>query len=148
MLLLKCCPSLTPTKLSALRENARRRKVQILRSPELESLDKENLIEELQALVRGVKSTVESLTINILTHLIYCQYWTECNRTKPHWQAKITIFRFQLENHLSKNLENHLLSRWDILLSKAVKIASLKTQLSLPNITYSFQQVRDEDFFP
>ncbi len=48
----------------------------LLRQGDFAALDVENLIEELEALVRGEKSAVETLTINIMTHLLYCQYWT------------------------------------------------------------------------
>jgi hypothetical protein len=37
-----------------------------LRSGKFEALDVDNLVEELEALVRGEKSAVESLTINIM----------------------------------------------------------------------------------
>lgn len=118
-----------------------------LRARHFEKLDINNLIEELEALVRGEKAAVESLTINILSHLTYCQYWQEQSISKNHWRAEIAAFRFQLNNKLSTNLKNHLANNWDELKRKAAKIVRLKTGLSFP-INYSVEQLLDEDYLP
>ncbi|BAU64716.1 hypothetical protein STA3757_20910 [Stanieria sp. NIES-3757] len=119
----------------------------LLRQNRFEELDLKNLIEELETLVRGEKSAVESLTINILTHLMYCEFWDKQQRAKRHWQAEITNFRYQLENKLSTNLKNHLVNNWDNLLKKAIKLANIKTGLKI-TAEYTLEQVLDQDFLP
>jgi hypothetical protein len=120
----------------------------LLRDRRFEELDVENLIEELEALVRGEKSTVESLTINILVHLLYCQYWEAEKINVRHWQAEILNFRIQLQSKLTTNLKNHLSDRLEYLYGKAKKIAELKSGITMPEVGYSLQEVLDEDFFP
>jgi hypothetical protein len=121
---------------------------QLLRDRTFEKLDIENLIEELESLVRGEKSAVENLAINILTHLFYCQYWKAEHRSINHWQAEITVFRYQLLDKLSTNLKNHLIARWGIINQRASKISRLKTGLEMPENLYSLEQVLDENFLP
>jgi len=119
-----------------------------LRQRQFEALDVDNLVEELEALVRGEKSAVESLTINIMLHLLYCQYWTSQALSKNHWQGELVNFRAQLESKLTTNLENHLQNRLEYLYKKAKKIAELKSGLKLPEHSYSLEQVLDDDFLP
>jgi hypothetical protein len=119
-----------------------------LRSGKFEALDVDNLVEELEALVRGEKSAVESLTINIMVHLLYCQYGTDQKISKNHWQGEIVNFRAQLESRLTANLKNHLQNRWQYLYSKAKKIAELKSGRKMPESAYSIEQVLGEEFLP
>ena len=120
----------------------------LLRRGNFETLDVDNLIEELEALVRGEKSSVESLTINIMTHLLYCQYWTSQAINKNHWQSEIVNFRTQLESKLTTNLENHLQQRWEYLSSKAKKIAEIKSGVKMPDSPYSLDEILDDNFLP
>ena len=120
----------------------------LLRQGDFAALDVENLIEELEALVRGEKSAVESLTINIMTHLLYCQHWTSQAMSKNHWQSEIIAFRTQLESKLTTNLKNHLQQRWEYLYSKAKKIAEIKSGVKMPDNPYSLEEILDENFLP
>ncbi|MGL5806902.1 MAG: DUF29 domain-containing protein [Xenococcaceae cyanobacterium] len=119
----------------------------LLRDRRFEELDVKNLIEELEALVRGEKSAVESLTINILVHLLYCQYWQAERINIPHWQAAILNFRTQLQSKLTTNLKNHLNDRLEYLYGKAKKIAELKSGITMQEVGYSLQEVLDDEFF-
>jgi hypothetical protein len=120
----------------------------LLRKGNFAELDVNNLIEELEALVRGEKSAVESLTINIMTHLLYCQYWTSQAETKNHWRSEIVNFRTQLESKLTTNLKNHLQKRWEYLYSRARKIAEIKSGIKMPEHPYSIEEVLTENFLP
>jgi len=119
-----------------------------LRQGKFEALDVDNLVEELEALVRGEKSAVESLTINIMVHLLYCQYWTSQELSKNHWQGELVNFRAQLESKLTTNLENYLQNRLEYLYKKAKKIAQLKSGIKMPDLSYSLEEVLDDDFLP
>lgn len=120
----------------------------LLRKGNFAALDVENLVEELEALIRCEKSAVESLTINIMTHLLYCQYWTSQAMSKNHWQSEIIAFRTQLESKLTTNLKKHLDNRWEYLSSKAKKIAETKSGVKMPDNPYSLEEILDENFLP
>ncbi len=105
--------------------------VKILRQRDFDNLDVHNLIEELEALVRGEKSSVEQFAYLIMFHLLLVDYWHEqAEWTKNHWEAEITGFRLQLNNKLTTNLRKHLIERLDFLYDKARKAAIKKTKSS------------------
>lgn len=84
----------------------------LLRSHSFEQLDLNNLIEELEALVRGEKSSVENFTYKILLHLLLVDYWKEeSERNRNHWQAEVSSFQFQLSNKITTNFINYLHQR-------------------------------------
>ncbi len=102
---------------------------QLLRERDFEHLDIDNLVEELEALVRGEKSAVEQFAYLIMLHLLLIEYWHEQSEwNRNHWEAEITGFRLQLNNKLTTNLRNHLLQRLDFLYSKAYQAAVKKTK--------------------
>ena len=132
-----------------------------------QDLDIDNLIEELEALVRGEKSSVEQFAYLIMFHLLLVQYWHEqsewsrnqrCDpsevssdweRAPRDWEAEITGFRLQLNNKLTTNLRNHLDRRLDFLYGKAYQAAVEKTKSSikgdrcLDEHSLGFVRVRD-----
>jgi hypothetical protein len=124
--------------------------VLILKNRQPDRLDYEHLIEELESLGNEQKNAVESLTIQVLQHLLFYQYWqSERDYNERHWRTEIIAFRTQLELRLTTNLRNHLQSRLDYLYSKAKKIAETKTTLQLPlQNPYSLTEILDEDWLP
>jgi len=124
--------------------------VLILKNRQPDRLDYEHLIEELESLGNEQKNAVESLTIQVLQHLLFYQYWqSERDYNERHWRTEIIAFRTQLELRLTTNLRNHLQSRLDYLYSKAKKIAETKTNLQLPlQNPYSLTEILDEDWLP
>ena len=81
----------------------------LLRSHSFEKLDINNLIEELEALVRGEKSAVESFAYQIILHLLLVDYWKEeSERNRNHWKAEVSSFQFQLSNKITANFINYL----------------------------------------
>ncbi|MEM8831225.1 MAG: DUF29 domain-containing protein [Cyanobacteria bacterium P01_G01_bin.19] len=105
---------------------------QLLRDRDFQHLDIDNLIEELEALVRGEKSSVEQFAYLIMLHLLLIEYWHEQSEwNRNHWEAEITGFRLQLNNKLTTNLRNHLDTRLDFLYSKAYQAAVKKTKSSI-----------------
>jgi hypothetical protein len=105
---------------------------QLLRDRDFEHLDVDNLVEELEALVRGEKSSVEQFAYLIMLHLLLVDYWREQSEwNRNHWEAEITGFRLQLNNKLTTNLRNHLLERLDFLYGKAYQAAVKKTKSTI-----------------
>ena len=105
------------------------KQAQLLRNRDFEHLDIDNLVEELEALVRGEKSSVEQFAYLIMLHLLLVDYWHEQSEwNRDHWNAEITGFRLQLNNKLTANLRNHLLERLDFLYGKAYQAAVKKTK--------------------
>ncbi len=105
---------------------------QLLRDRDFQHLDIDNLVEELEALVRGEKSSVEQFAYLIMLHLLLIDYWHEqAEWTRNHWEAEITGFRLQLNNKLTTNLRNHLTERLDFLYGKAYLAAVKKTKSSI-----------------
>lgn len=82
--------------------------IELLKNKQYESLDIENLIEELEFLGRREKVTVESLLEQVIRHLLLCDYWTNEELSRNHWQVEIKSFRKQINKMLTTNLRNHL----------------------------------------
>ena len=105
---------------------------QLLRDRDFQHLDIDNLVEELETLVRGEKSSVEQFAYLIMLHLLLIEYWHEQSEwNRNHWEAEITGFRLQLNNKLTTNLRNHLAQRLDFLYGKAYQAAAKKTKSSI-----------------
>ncbi len=105
---------------------------QLLRDRDFQHLDIDNLVEEIEALVRGEKSSVEQFAYLIMLHLLLIEYWHEQSEwNRNHWEAEITGFRLQLNNKLTTNLCNHLAQRLDFLYGKAYQAAVTKTKSSI-----------------
>jgi len=124
--------------------------VLLLKNRQVDSLDYEHLIEELEALGREQKNTVESLLIQVIQHLLFYQYWSsEREDNERHWRGELIGFRTQLELRLTTNLRNHLSNRLDYLYGKARKMAEVKTDLKLPSENpYTLADILDEDWLP
>lgn len=105
--------------------------IKALQQGKLDALDVPHLIEELEALVRGEKSAVESFVYQIILHLLLIDYWHEESEwNRRHWRSEIDGFQFQLNNRLTTNLKMHLSDRLDFIYGKARKNAVSKTGLA------------------
>ncbi|MDJ0661256.1 MAG: DUF29 domain-containing protein [Crocosphaera sp.] len=105
---------------------------QLLRDRNFQHLDIDNLVEEIEALVREEKSSVEQFAYLIMLHLLLIEYWYEESEwNRNHWESEITGFRLQLNNKLTTNLRKHLAQRLDFLYSKAYQAAVKKTKSSI-----------------
>lgn len=61
------------------------------------SLDLDNLIEEVLSLSRSDKRKLESLLMRLIEHLLILQYWeSEQERNRGHGQREIINFRKQI----------------------------------------------------
>lgn len=125
---------------------------QLLRQGDFQNLDVNNLIGELEGLVRGEKSSVEQFAYLIMLHLLLIDYWHEqAEWTRDHWEAEIIGFRLQLNNKLTTSLRNHLNDRLDFLYSKAYEAAVKKTKSSIkgdrfpPARKYSLENILNNE---
>ena len=120
-----------------------------LRSHSFEELDINNLIEELEALVRGEKSVVESFAYQIILHLLLVDYGQEeSERNRNHWKAEVSSFQFQLSNKITANFISHLYQRLPRLYARARKTAILKTGLNQrfpENCPYTLEDILGEE---
>ena len=121
---------------------------QLLRDRDFQHLDIDNLVEEIEALVRGEKSSVEQFAYLIMLHLLLIEYWYEQSEwNRNHWEGEITGFRLQLNNKLTTNLRKHLAQRLDFLYGKAYQAAVKKTKSSIngdrfpPERKYSLEDI-------
>ncbi len=125
--------------------------VKRLKNRQLDELDYDNLIEELEALGRNERSAAKSLLLQIIIHLILYQYWeSEKERNANHWAGEIILFRVQLEDRLTTNLQNYLAEEVPKIYQKARLIVQKKANLSsLPEeCPYSLEQLLAENWFP
>ena len=105
--------------------------IKLLQAKELESLDLENLIEELESLGRRDVNQARSLLRQIIIHLLLLQYWwEESERNDRHWRGKITAFRADLNDHLTTRLANKLEDDLETIYQTSLKIVLQKTGLS------------------
>ncbi|MGK7873327.1 MAG: DUF29 domain-containing protein, partial [Xenococcaceae cyanobacterium] len=72
-----------------------------LENKDFESLDLENLIEEVSDLSRRQKKKLKSLSRKLFEHLLKLKYWqAEQNNNRGHWQGEIANFRKQIKDEL------------------------------------------------
>lgn len=126
--------------------------IKLLKTRNLESLDLDNLIEELESLGRSNLNKVRSLLRQIIIHLLLLQYWErEYERNYRHWSGEIITFREDLNNNLTKSLKNKLAEELEHIYTVAVKYVIKKTGLSNslfpPYCPYSLEQLLDDDWF-
>jgi hypothetical protein len=125
--------------------------VKLLREKRFTELDLDNLIEELDDLVREKKNKVKSLLRQITINLLLLEYWQEQKSlNQNHWQAEITEFRFQLNGVITTNLYKHLVNNLQQIYQKSNKYAQRKTLLTTfpQKCPYTPDQLLDEDWFP
>ena len=125
--------------------------IELLKNRQFDRVDYEHLIEELAAWGRSEKTTVKSLILSIIIHLLIYQFWTtEREINSNHWAAEIITFRVQLEDKLTTNLSKFLELELDNIYENARLIAEKKTGLkNLPIICpYSLTQILEKQWFP
>ena len=129
--------------------------VKQLQNRDLDSLDWDNLIDEVLDWSKREKRKIESLLIKLFEHLLILQYWeSERERNRGHWEREITSSRLQIHRQLedSPSLKNHLQDRFQKCYGDGRKLASKHAQLPLNTFPKSefttLEQILDENWLP
>jgi hypothetical protein len=126
--------------------------IALLKNRQFESLDLDNLIEELEDLGSEKRNAVVSLLDQVIRHLLLLEYWeSEVTNNSIHWQGEIYNFRLQLQDKMTKTLYNHLVYKLDMIYGRALKAVNIKTQklVDFPeNCPYSLEELLDIDWLP
>jgi len=129
--------------------------VKQLHNRDFNSVDWDNLIDEVWDLSRREKKKLKSLLRNLWEHLLKLTYWqSEVERNRFHWQGEIRNFRKQIKDELedSPSLKSYLHEiLWECY-QDATEIVSDKSQVPLisfakPPIA-TLEQVLDENWLP
>jgi hypothetical protein len=126
-----------------------------LKNKNFDTIDLENLIEEVSDLSRRDKRKLESLLRRLFEHLLKLKYWeSQITRNQGHGQGEIRTFRKQINNELktSPSLNRHLLEIFDKCYQDAREIVSDKSQLSINTfpeaLIGTMEEVLDENWLP
>lgn len=129
--------------------------VEILKNRDFNSLDLENLIEEVLDLSRRDKQKLESLLMRLIEHLLKLGYWeSERQRNQGHWKGEIRNFRKQIKKQLkvSPSLKPYLREIFEECYQDSREIVSDKSQLPLNTFPEKpiapLKQILDEDWLP
>ena len=129
--------------------------VEKLENRDLDSLDWENLIEEVLGLSRSDKRKLESLLTRLIEHLLKLGYWeTEKERNRGHWEGEIANFRKQIKRLLkdSPSLKPYLKDFFEECYQDSREIASKRSQLPLNTFPEKpiapLEQILDENWLP
>jgi hypothetical protein len=126
-----------------------------LQRRELESLDWENLIEEVTDLSRRDRNKLASLLTRLLEHLLKLGYWrAEKERNQNHWRREILNFRLQVKRLLkdSPSLKPYLLEIFNECYEDGRKLARESSGLLIDHFPEqpiaNLDQILDETWFP
>lgn len=129
--------------------------VKHLENKTFNSLDLENLIEEIKDLGRRDKKKLKSLLRNLIEHLLKLKYWqAERSNNRGHWQAEITNFRKQIQDELedSPSLKPYLQQIFEQCYQDGREIAAARSQMAVdtfPEVPIAdLERVLDENWFP
>ena len=129
--------------------------VKQLENKDFESIDLENLIEEVSDLSRRDKKKLKSLLRNLFEHLLKLKYWESAIKdNRPHWEGEITNFRKQIKDEVkdSPSLKPYLKEILEECYQDGREIASRRSQLPVSAFPEkpiaSLEQVLDENWFP
>ncbi len=125
-----------------------------LKQRSFSDIDWKNLIEEIAVLGIEQRRKVKSYLLRLFIHLLLYQYWqSERTFSGKGWEKEIDNFRLELDLLLeSQTLYNYFLSISEKSYSKARKLASQKSKLSIATFPeecpYSVEQILDFGWLP
>ena len=128
--------------------------VKQLEDRDFQSLDLENLIEEVGDLSRRDQKKLKNLLRRLFEHILKLKYWeSEIQRNEDHWRGEIFNFRKQIQDELddSPSLRVYLQQILNKCYQDARKSTSIMTRLPLDifpeDAIASLEQILDEDWF-
>jgi len=128
--------------------------VKQLEDRDFQSLDLENLIEEVGDLSRRDQKKLKNLLRRLFEHILKLKYWeSEIQRNEDHWRGEIFNFRKQIQDELddSPSLRVYLQQILNKCYQDARKFTSIMTRLPLDifseDAIANLEQILDEDWF-
>jgi hypothetical protein len=127
--------------------------LKLLKNNDFNSLDLENLIEELEDLGKNSFNKVRSLLRQIIIHLLLLEYWQEEYDLKHrHWMGEIIAFRDDLNNDLTTTLNNKLNQELENIYNVSRRVVIQKTglhqKLFPDHCPYSLEQLLNDSWYP
>jgi hypothetical protein len=129
--------------------------IEKLEQRQFDSLDLQNLIEEISDLSRRDKRKLECLLTLIFEHLLKLKYWSsERGRNQADWEAEILNFRKQLQRELkaSPSLKSYLVEIFDECYQDGREIAATRSRIALDTFPQeaiaNLEQVLDQNWLP
>lgn len=123
-----------------------------LRSCDYDSVDWENLIEEIEDMGRSERRGLKSNLIVVLVHLLKWQF--QPDRRSGSWGGSIVEHRRRIQEAIddSPSLQPYLESIFDKCYLQAIKQAAAETGLSseafLQQCPYDLEEVMSDEFLP
>lgn len=123
-----------------------------LKSGDIQTLDLENLIEEIEAMTRSDKREIFNRLKVLITHLLKCQYQPQ--KKTNSWIKTINEQRDQIELVLadSPSLRPYLTSKLGEIYKKAKRDAVTETKLTPETFPtdcpFTEEQILDSEYFP
>lgn len=129
--------------------------VKQLENHDFNSVDWDNLIEEVLDLSKRDKRKLESLLMRLIEHLLKLAYWeAEKDRNRKHWKGEIINFRKQIKRLLrdSPSLRPYLNCIFMECYQDGREIVAEISELPLNNFPEkpiaSLEQILDENWLP
>ena len=118
------------------------------------ALDYDNLAEEIEDLGKSEFNACQSFVERIIEHLLKLQFSSEVE-PRPHWRGEILAFRDQLQDRLTRTLENRLREKLPLLFQRQVRQLHRRELLDDPATVlaalpdgYGWDQITDPDWHP
>ena len=107
--------------------------VTALKNKQMETVDWDNLIEEIEDMGKSQKNALESYLQRLIEHILKLKYWTtERERCYRGWRSEVVNFRNRIKRILKKNpsLKNYLQEQYLDIYRDAV--AAMSEQFEIP----------------
>ena len=129
--------------------------VEHLQNQDFETLDFENLIDEVSDLNRREKQKLRNLLKRLVEHLLKLKYWqSQVKDNEAHWKREILNFRQQLQEILadSPSLKPYLKEVYLECYQKGRQLAATASELPLESFPSEpiadLNQVLDQNWLP
>jgi hypothetical protein len=127
--------------------------LKLLKNNDFNSLDLENLIEELEDLGKNSFNKVRSLLRQIIIHLLLLEHWQEeYDLNHRYWMGEIIAFRDDLNNDLTTTLNNKLNRELEGIYNVSRRVVIQKTglhqKLFPAHCPYSLEQLPNDSWYP
>jgi len=116
------------------------------------ALDWDNLVEEIEGLVRSDRRALKSFLQNALVHMLELAYWaTEWERNQRQWRVHLINARDGIANIIedSPSLTNYLAEIFEATYERARREGETLIGHELPEkCPWTLEQIRNHSFYP